>query len=299
MTFWDQKFLKKLKSLGIKVDVYKRYVDNIFMILPEISSGWFFNKESRRLEFDLDDPLSSASPDARTFMILEEIANSLDDDIQVESDYPSNHESGRLPVLDLEMFIQDEIVEFSFYKKKMTSPFCNMYRSAISAKTKCDSLFQEGLRRLRNMSSGIDIQERNIIMSQFMNCLKISGYNHEYCFTLLRGILQRKEQLEEDFRTGAKSRYRSRHQITSQKKSRLGKYPNTWFLKGDVGNTLKVPYTPSGKLKSLIDAKLKEKGLETADGCLTKVIELAGRNISSGLKKSQNFGGDVGCYFGS
>ena len=49
MTFWDQKFLKKLKSLGLKVDVYKWYVDDIFMILPEISPGWFFNKESRKL----------------------------------------------------------------------------------------------------------------------------------------------------------------------------------------------------------------------------------------------------------
>ena len=132
-----------------------------------------------------------------------------------------------------------------------------------------------------------------------MNCLKLSGYNHEYRFTLLRGILQRKDQLEECFESGEKTRYRSRDQISSQKQSRLGKYPNTWFLKGDVGNTLKVPYTPSGKLKSLIDAKLRSKGLETADGCFTKVIEMAGNSISSGLKKSQNFGGDVGCHFAS
>ena len=125
----------------------------------------------------------------------------------------SKHESGRLPVLDLEMFFSDGNVEFSFYRKKMISPFCNMYRSAISAKTKRDSLFQEGLRRIRNMSPGITLQERISVLSQFMNCLKISWYNHEYRFTLLKGILTRRDQLEEKFIAGTKSRYRSCQEI--------------------------------------------------------------------------------------
>ena len=94
-------------------------------------------------------------------------------------DVPSMHENGRLPVLDLEMFVTgDNKVSFGFYSKQMTSPFCNMYRSAIPSKVKKDSLLQEGLRRLRNMGQGIGEIERNLVLSRFMNTLRISGYNH-------------------------------------------------------------------------------------------------------------------------
>ena len=69
--------------------------------------------------------------------------------------------------------------------------------------------------------------------------------------------------------------------------------------KGDVGNTLKVPFTPGGKLKDMIGRKLSARGLTTADGCLTKIVELAGKSITSGLARMENFGGDTGCHMGS
>ena len=298
MLLWDKGFLAKLRRMGLKVGLYKRYVDDIIVIIDEIAPGWFFCGDSGRMTFDPEHPTAKMEPDARTFSVLEAIANTLNGDIQMESDVSSNHASGRLPVLDLDMFMTGEGVEFSFYQKPMNSPFCNMYRSALAAKTKRDSLFQEGLRRLRNMSQGISHLERCSIMDRFMNTVRVSGYDARYRVTLLKGILDRQKQLETEFESGEKQRYRSRQQIKDQKSAKLGKYPDTWFIKGDVGNTLKVPFTPGGKLKDMIGRKLSARGLTTADGCLTKVVELAGKSITSGLAKMENFGGDTGCHMG-
>ena len=123
MLLWDKSFLAKLRRMGLKVGLYKRYVDDIIVILDEIAEGWYFCKDSGRMTFDPEHPTAKMEPDARTFSVLEAIANTLNGDIQMESDVPSNHDSGRLPVLDLEMFMTGEGVEFSFYQKPMNSPF--------------------------------------------------------------------------------------------------------------------------------------------------------------------------------
>ena len=64
------------------------------------------------MTFDLEHPTAKMEPEARTFSVLKAIANTLNGDIQMESDVPSSHESGRLPVLDFEMFITGEGLEF-------------------------------------------------------------------------------------------------------------------------------------------------------------------------------------------
>ena len=75
--------------------------------------------------------------DARTFMILRGIANSLDKNIVMEPDYPSLHESGRVPVLDMNVWLDQEgKIQTSFYKKPMSSPYVMMFRSAVSSRKK-------------------------------------------------------------------------------------------------------------------------------------------------------------------
>ena len=70
------------------------------------------------------------------------------------------------------MLVRDsEFVQFFFYSKKMSSVFCILYRSAIPKKTTRDSLFQEGLRRLRNFSSDVDREEVKLALSKFMNMM--------------------------------------------------------------------------------------------------------------------------------
>ena len=63
----------------------------------------------------------------RTAVVLVSIANSINKDIQLTWDIPSNNTNKGMPVLDLEIWVEDmegtKKVLHSFYKKKMTSPY--------------------------------------------------------------------------------------------------------------------------------------------------------------------------------
>ena len=240
MTLWDKKFLATLRRLGIQVGLYKRYVDDTVVILNGINPGWYYCPKAKKMCHDMNHRNVGQEEDARTFGVLREIANSLDTDIQMTVEVPSDFADRRLPVMDLALWVNDNQVQFSFFKKPMSSPYVNMWRSAISKKTKRDSLLQEGLRRYRNMGQGVDDAEKRLVLSRFMNQLRISGFDHQYRYTLLKGILKRQAQIEEDIREGKRIQYRSRDEITRQKEARLGKHTNTWFLKNDVINTLKI-----------------------------------------------------------
>ena len=142
------------------MEMYKRYVDNIILIVRSLSKGWYYSKETKQMCYSENRDGPEMPDDARTMLCLTEIANELDRDIVMTADYCSLHEDKRLPVLDLNLFIQGNRVHFGFFKKECASPFTILYRSALSANTKRNSIFQEGLRRLRNMSSGINQEEK-------------------------------------------------------------------------------------------------------------------------------------------
>ena len=131
-----------------------------------INSGWGYDAKAKKMTYDpsRNDGLED---DARTFGILRDIANSLDQDIQMTVDVPSDFPDRRLPVLDLAIFVRDNQVHHSFYQKPMATPFVNLQRSALPAKTKRDSLFQEGIRRLRNMSEEIITLKRSSYLRPF------------------------------------------------------------------------------------------------------------------------------------
>ena len=112
MLLWDKKFLSKVKRLGIKHKIYKRYVDDIFKGLYSINSGWHYCGATKKMKFDLNHPTANMEPDARTFSILADIANSIDTDIRMTFDVPSFHSNQRLPVLDMELFVTNNIVNF-------------------------------------------------------------------------------------------------------------------------------------------------------------------------------------------
>ena len=192
-----------------------------------------------------------------TLNILLKIANMPDRDIQLTMDVPSLNEGGKLPVLDLNVWIKDNIVHHSVYSKPMASPLAIMYKSALPAKQKRESLLQEGLRRLRNLDPQTPAIERETILSQFIAKLLWSGYDHKFRHQLLEGILKRSDEIEKEIFRGDRIRYRSRTQSLSQKKQSTGKYPNTWFLRGDIQNTLKVQCTPYSHLKQNIVAEIQ------------------------------------------
>ena len=295
MSLWDKSFRDKLRKLGIKVDVYTQYIDDILIVTRAINPGWDFCLKRKTMIFDPDKANTQLNPDQYTFEILLKIANTLDSDIQLTMDVPSQNEGGKMPVLDLNVWVSQNVVRHSFYSKPMASPLAIMYKSALSAKSKCVSLLQEGLRRLRNLDSLATDMEKQEILSQFMAKLLWSGYDHKFRHQLLEGILKRANEIEKEISDGDRVRYRSRGQILSQKKQSIGKHTSTWFLRGDVQNTFKVQATPNSRLKECLMKSQRSK--IGAEGGATNFIELGGKPVSSGLSNTELFTGQQGCFY--
>ena len=295
MTKWDHTFLAKLRRMGIHVSRYIRYVDDIVILLRAISPGWSFDLRSKKLVFNENDATLTCDSDVRTFEVLRDIANTLDSNIQMEVDVPSRNPNGRLPVLDLGLYIEENIVKHGFYSKPMSNPFVIMYNSAIPNSTKQSSLLQEGLRRIRNMGQNVPNLEKISVLNKFMNSLMISGYDHQYRYHMLRGILNREREIEEQILSGHRRRYRNRDQIQEQKNSSMGKYANTWFLSGKNQNTLKVQGAPESALLESLRKPLKNN--ICAEGGSTKFVEMGGKPITAGLSNTVKFTGQQGCVF--
>ena len=274
MLLWDLAVLQKFKRMGIKIALYKHYVDDVVVFLKQINPGWVFDNVSGKLIYNPDHEYSNMEADLRTMSILRDIVNHQDTDIQMTIDVPSLHSNRRLPVLDLEVFLIENQINFSFYKKPMSNPRVNLFQSAISNRVKRDTLIQDGYRRMNNCSENISDAEKCEILSVYMNSLRISGYFAPYRYNILKGILNRIRQIEDEVKNGNRDRYRSRKQILDHKKQSIGNFPNTWFLKDDVTNILKVPCTPGSKLVNSIRGKCGQT--RGPDGGRTKFVELGG-----------------------
>ena len=99
---------------------------------------------------------NTRSDEDRTAETIVAVANSIDSNIQLTWDIPEKNNTKRMPVLDLEIWVEEmdgtEKVLHSFYKKKVASPYTILKRSALSYSVKKSTLLQEALRRLGAVS---------------------------------------------------------------------------------------------------------------------------------------------------
>ena len=101
MINWCDKLSKKLKSVGIKNDLLPRFVDDITMLPTVIPPGFKFENDELvfREEHVYED--INVKGDKRTMDIIQIIANSIEENIQVTYDVPSNYKDGKIPILDV------------------------------------------------------------------------------------------------------------------------------------------------------------------------------------------------------
>ena len=102
-------------------------MDDVVVFLKQINPGWVFDNVSGKLIYNPDHEYSNMEADLHTMSILRDIVNHQDTDIQMTIDVPSLHSNRRLPVLDLEVFLIENQINFSFYKKPISNPRVNLF----------------------------------------------------------------------------------------------------------------------------------------------------------------------------
>ena len=99
---------------------------------------------------------------------------------KLTTDYPSKHPSGFMPLLDLQVKIEQKQVIYKFYSKPMSTPFLMLAKSAMPDKMKRNCLVQEAIRHLRNTKRELPRKQNADIPSEFSNKIMLSGYSEGF-----------------------------------------------------------------------------------------------------------------------
>ena len=149
---------------GIEMFLGKVYVDDTALVSTTIERGWRYAKCEGKMVWSQDwaDEDFDVASDVRTAKVMVEVANSLDEDIQMTFDCPSLNDDGRMPVLDLKMWMDNKDgvknIMYSFYEKPMAAKVTVMKESALSWRVKKMAPSGEVCRRFLNCSQDM-VQE--------------------------------------------------------------------------------------------------------------------------------------------
>ena len=171
-------------------------------------------------------------PAVRTAKLLQTITKTIEECIQVTFDTQESNSNRKMPVLDLEVWVDSNEVKHRFYKKPVSSDYTITERSALSNSTKNNTMFMECIRWMQNCSPDTPWSEVSKHLSSYMNVMRISGYSQEVRYRIYKGAIMRHREMCDSIEKGErKYLYRSSKEIR-QSKNDSTSWANTWFLKG-------------------------------------------------------------------
>ena len=152
------------------------YVDDTNLAMEELEPGCRL-VEGKVVVLEEEVEADRAIPrDCRTARVVQDITNSICDTIKMAIDCPSNHESGWMALLDLQVRVaRDNTLDYKFYSEKVANPLL-MATSALPDRVKRNSL-QQAMTRLRNTRRTLPWDTVADTLTQFCMRLKWSGYN--------------------------------------------------------------------------------------------------------------------------
>ena len=208
---------------------------------------------------------------------------------------------------------------YTHYEKPMASQFAMMKASAIPENTKMQSLSNDVIRQMKNVSELVGQEERNLVVDRYGAKLIRSGYRSDVVKKVITSGLQGYERIRKMEKEGKTRIHRSAKQSLPGRYRKKLLVKSTWFLKKKQENekesntttttrmparprrslpekdksskkenmttatVLFVPGTRNGKLA----AKLREAEEELSKICgnKVKIIERAGSSVKSILVK--------------
>ena len=294
MINWDREFLKKLKQLGIEIFVYERFKDDITIVVESLEAGTKYEDDSIVNDPEKKIRDEDKSNEEITMNVLNDVANSMDAMIQFTVDFPTNHKSGRVPILDVQASISEEKqnkIEFEYYEKPTRNKKVILSDSALTAKQKRTILTQECLRRLRNTQKdlGGDIQKKNL--NNFMVKMKNSGYGAKYRKEILDSSYKAFNEMIKADQLGEKPLYRSKYYKKDIREDEKIKKRKNWYKNGqketEYITVLFVPITKGGLLAK--ELRKHEYELNRNSKYRIKIVENGGIQLKNFLIQKDPF----------
>ena len=280
MKRFDRKFLLKLNKLKIEVELFKRYVDDVTTALTGLEPGVRFdnNKMIVKQELVEEDRLTKA--DKRTMVELAKIAGTVYQCLDFTSDCPSSQEGGKVPVLDLKLYIGDQgLIKHEFYEKPVTCRLVIPERSAHSWKMKIAVMVEEGLRRLRNHSRELDWETSRKCMIKWALKLKRSGYSEQFRHQVIKAALEKWRKMCKTEDEGGRPVYRPREWRRRERRlAKVAKQQSWHKVEGQISAPLILDPVPGPLMEKLKSECTK---FERQHGIKVKICPRAGKSVTS------------------
>ena len=268
MCYWDKKLKQQLEENEINVILYKRYVDDIDIIVKDN------NYEEKNEE--------------RTMKNIQQYANSIETSIKTTIDYSSNYEDNKLPVLDLKVWIgyttSGEVkILHEHYMKNVSSRMLIHANSGHPMDMKKSILVNEVVRILRNCSSLLKWEDIIPHIEYFVKRMQFSGYEKALRHEIISKALKVQDRNISKYDREGVRYIPSRNSYNERRKNRKEKRKN-WFSKDGKHETVMfVEATENSELKYKVQAAAKRNKIKV------KVLEKSGISMKSILQKSDPF----------
>ena len=284
-----------LAKLHIKNDIQSRLVDDITLLPTVVKPGMrVVDNEMVFVEEKVEED-ARVSDDLRTMRIIQSVANTIDENIQVTFDVESTNTDKMVPILDIKARYNNErrMIEYKFYRKPMVNKMLMHSESAFSMKSKITILTQECFRRLHNTSKEIGKDVKVDILNEFMEDLQRSGYNEKQRESILIGGIRTYEKLEDKEIKGDRPFYRSgRYKYENQSTVKNKNKMKTWFKQKNRNfvSVMFVDATRDDKLLKML--RETEEQFKVSDDFRIKFVPKSGVKLKQLITKRDPFQGE-------
>ena len=170
-----------------------------------------------------------------------EMASLLLPGIRFTTDLPSRYQSGKVPMLDLQVWIERSgpgtIIRHTYYEKQVTSPLVFHNRGACPTRQKIVVLAEEAKRRLYNQDRQHSPEDRMKDLQHFTQKLIDSDYGKETRREILKAGVKRFYRLLLQEAAGGRAVYRSLEDMLPQRRIKQLK-TKTWFQPARGGSKI-------------------------------------------------------------
>ena len=287
MVWWDREFKKKLEEAGIQLKLHERYVDDTNLAGEQTEPGARYENDVITVTEEARSEDEGLPADERTMKVLQSIANSVHHSIRMTVDYPSRNAEGKVPMLDVKMWIQEangrKVILYEHYEKGMATKAVIHATSAVPKKMKRTVLTQEMLRIMLHCSRFLPWEVVRTHLNKFMMKLQYSGYNQEFRHEVAKSAINAYETIRDNEELDIRPMHRPKGWRKVERLEEKERKRKKWYRQGGFDSVLFVPSTKDGRLKQNYQHVIRNSGFRV------KVVERTGKTLKSQLQTSNPF----------
>ena len=287
MLWWDRQLTTKLERIDIKLKLHERYTDDTNIATKQTEKGARYDGENLVITEETRIEDEGIPDDERTMKFLQSVANTIHPSIRSTIDYPSRYVDGKVPMLDVKMWIKliesRYFIVYEHYEKEMTTKAVIHASSAIPFKVKRTVLTQEMLRILLHCSNKLPWEAVLPHLNGLMRKMQYSGYDKTFRYTVAKSAINAYETIRDNETNRIRPMHRPKTWQRVERLEEKEEKKKTWYKRGGFDSVLFIPATPDGKLKRMYEGVIQRSGIRM------KVIERTGRTLKSQLQTSNPF----------